>query len=147
MEQNSNNGTGPSDDMEFFVGEYSCTLDDNKRLIVPSKFRKTLAGMGKNVSVMIYSKDFLTLYPYSTWKQQIADKMSTLSHEDADALAKRRELGRKTAHIQIDKQGRISIPLTFYQAVGIDKNVVLVGAIDMIQIGSPAVLGNEVPAL
>lgn len=133
---------------EDFVGEYSCTLDDNNRLIIPSRFRRTINDIEKDVdetlvAITVYSKEFLTLYPISTWKSKIAERMRALSHEDHDALLSRRKLGRRTAHIPVDKQGRISIPLNFYKAVGIEKNVVLIGSIEMIQIGSPENLGDE----
>ncbi len=147
MERKNKTPSKRKNTSEDFVGEYSCTLDDNNRLIIPSKFRRTINDTEKDmdeklVAVHIYSKDFLTLYPISTWKSEIAARMRTLSHEDHDALLSRRNLGRRTAHIPVDKQGRISIPLNFYKAVGIEKNVILIGSIDMIQIGSPGKLGD-----
>jgi len=51
----------------MFIGEYSYTIDQKKRLSVPSKFRKDL---GKEAVVTKGIDNCLILYPLKIWEQK-----------------------------------------------------------------------------
>jgi len=125
--------------MEYFVGTFEYALDEAGRLNVPSKYRKVLQELGENrLMVSKAQSECLTLYPYKSWKKQIADKIAELSHSRPNANHLRRLLGTTTAEVLVDKQGRINVLSESYAKVGIEKNVLIVGAIDTIELWSPA---------
>lgn len=124
--------------MEYFLGTYNYTIDDNNRLNIPAKFRKVMEQLHENNFIISKEQDnCLTAYPYKFWKTQIGDKIAELPHSDPKANRLRRLLGQNTTEVSLDKQGRINIPGEYYNHAGIDRNVRIIGSVDTIQLWNP----------
>jgi len=124
--------------MDYFLGTFDYNTEDTGRLNIPAKFRKVLEQLAESTLVISKAQsDYLTVYPYKFWKQQIGDKVVELSHGRTDANRLRRMLGMTTIETSLDKQGRINIPADYYKHAGIDKNVRIIGSVDTIQLWNP----------
>lgn len=124
--------------MEQFVGEYEYTLDEKNRLSIPAKLRKVISQNGGPALVISREqKYYLKIYPYTIWKERVANKVMNLPHSSAEANRLRRAIGRHTVDASLDNQGRIVIPPECCAHVGIDKKIRIIGAMDTLQLWDP----------
>ncbi|MFQ5824416.1 MAG: division/cell wall cluster transcriptional repressor MraZ [bacterium] len=124
--------------MDYFLGTYDYTIDDNNRLSIPAKFRKVMTKLGKtNFIVSKEQENYLTLYPYTIWNERIGAKIFELPHSDKKANRLRRLIGLNTTEVTLDKQGRINIPTDYYKHAGIEKKIKIIGSVDTIQLWNP----------
>ena len=111
--------------MPFFVDEYERQLDDNSRIILPSKLRK-------EVGEVIYitrapSDKCLHIYTEEGWSE-LAEKLKKLpTSTDKNAAAFVRMFFGKASAVKVDKQGRITIAQGLIEYAGITRDTMLVG--------------------
>ena len=116
----------------MFKGEYNHTVDVKGRLIVPSKFREALGEM------FVVTKGLdgcLFVYPNEEW-QNIEAKFREIPLTTKDARKFSRFFFAGAADCEVDKQGRILIPSVLREFAAIQKEVVLVGVLNRIEIWS-----------
>lgn len=114
----------------MLIGEYRHTLDDKKRLSVPSAFRKEL---GKKVVLTRGLDSCLFLYPVGEWTK-ISEKLSQLSMGQADTRSFSRFMFAGAVETEIDNLGRILIPDFLKSFAGLSTKVVLAGINDRVEI-------------
>ena len=114
----------------MFMGEYQHNVDLKGRLIIPSKFREQL---GDRVVVTTGLDGCLYLYSTEAWEAFLGKfgSMNLLSPEDRKL---KRYFVAGASECEFDKQGRILLPSSLRNAAGIEKDVVLAGMIDYIEI-------------
>ena len=121
-----------SGEIGMFTGEFHHNLDAKGRMIVPSKFREGLSGE----FVVTRSLDgCLSMYAPEEWAI-LEQKLNSLPMTNEKARMLKRFLLGSAASCEIDKQGRILIPQVLRDKVGLDKDVVLAGVGDHIEIWS-----------
>lgn len=114
----------------MFIGEYQHNIDDKGRLAVPSKFRAKLAG-GAVVTRGLDS--CLFLYTKEEW-EKLAKKLSELPISQASARAFSRLMLAGAMEVDIDKQGRVVLPAYLREYAGINKEVVVAGLFNRVEI-------------
>ncbi len=114
----------------MFIGEYTHTADDKKRISLPAKFRKEL---GAKVVVTRGLDNCLFLYTTKAWNS-IAEKTSALGMMQADARDFTRYFFSGASEIEVDSAGRILIPETLCDFAGLKIKVVFTGVQDRIEI-------------
>ena len=120
----------------MFMGEHQHSLDKKGRLIIPSKFREVLTEKYEERFVITRGLDnCLFLYPPDEWRE-VERKIKTLSMLKRESRAFKRFLISGAVECTLDKQGRIMIPLNLRQHAQIDRDVVLIGAVEKIEIWS-----------
>jgi len=109
-------------------------LDESGRLTIPAKTRK---WFGKEAFVTP-SRDGQCLYLYSieVW-EILARRASELPATDDMATAVKLRVGAMTEELHVDAQGRVLLPEHLRRLVGIEREVVLAGAIDKITVWNP----------
>lgn len=107
----------------MFIGEYSHTVDEKGRLIIPSKFRD---GLGSEFVVTKGLDGCLFVYDNNEWKV-LEDKLRALPLTNKDARAFARYMLAGAAQVELDKQGRVLIPQVLRTFADLDKDVVLIG--------------------
>ncbi len=114
----------------MFIGEYQHSIDPKKRLAVPSKFRNEL----KNKIVVTRGLDkCLFVYPMKTW-EEIAGKLGSMPVGEASTRSFVRLMLAGATDCEIDKQGRILVPDYLKEYAGLDKNVVIAGLFNRLEI-------------
>jgi MraZ protein len=114
----------------MFIGEYTHSVDDKKRLSVPAKFRKEI---GKKGVVTLGLNKCLSLYPTSKW-EAFAEKLSGLSMGKSEDRAFSRAMLSGAFEVDIDSIGRILLPDSLRTYAGLSEKVVLTGAYDRVEI-------------
>jgi len=114
----------------MFIGEYSHSVDEKGRLIIPSKFRD---GLGKEFVVTKGLDGCLFIYGNDEWKV-LEEKLCALPLTNKDARAFARYMLAGAAQVELDKQGRILIPQVLRGFAELDKDVVLIGVGSRVEI-------------
>lgn len=116
----------------MFKGEYNHSVDAKGRIIVPAKFREILGD------VFVVTKGLdgcLFVYPNSEW-ENIENKFREIPLTTKDARKFSRFFFAGAADCEVDKQGRVLIPSVLREFAGLQKEVVLVGVLNRIEIWS-----------
>lgn len=116
------------------MGEYHHSLDDKKRLIIPSKLREDL---GDYVIVTRGLEDCLFIYSKSAWND-IVNKLKTLPFTKKDARSFTRLFLSGATVCEFDKQGRITLKEPHTNYASLIKDCVIVGVNDRLEIWSKA---------
>lgn len=114
----------------MFMGEYNHTIDTKGRLIIPSKFRDEL---GLEFVVTRGLDGCLFVFPATEW-QAFELKLKSLPLTNKNARQFSRFFVAGATPCELDKQGRILLPLALREFAGLEKDVVLTGMINRIEI-------------
>ncbi|ASV69916.1 division/cell wall cluster transcriptional repressor MraZ [Cytobacillus sp. FSL W7-1323] len=116
----------------MFMGEYHHNVDTKGRLIVPAKFRENL---GETFVLTRGLDQCLFGYPLTEWKE-LEEKLKALPMTKKDARAFTRFFFSGATECEIDKQGRVNIASPLMQYAKLDKECVVLGVSNRIEIWS-----------
>lgn len=116
----------------MFMGEHHHNIDDKNRLVIPSNFRSSL---GESFIVTRGLEKCLYIYTEAEW-QKIVDKLASLPFTKKDARTFVRSFFSAAANCNLDRQGRISIMPNQAQYAELQKECVIIGANDRLEIWS-----------
>ncbi len=117
----------------FFMGTYTPKLDDKGRLFLPAKFRDRLA---EGLVVTQGQENCLVVWPEDVFMQEAQRAQQTpLTQRGARDYARVLFAGAEQG--SPDKQGRVGIPPHLRAYAGLDKDVVVIGVMDRIEIWDP----------
>ena len=106
------------------IGTYFHNVDEKGRLAVPSKMRLEL---GEPFYITCLTSDCLSVYSEEEWRK-FSDKLNAIPQTDAKAQRYVRMIFSSACKCEPDKQGRVLLPQLLRDRVGIDKEVVTIGA-------------------
>lgn len=117
----------------MFMGEYNHTIDAKSRLIIPSKFREIL---GDEFVVTKGLDGCLFVFDNTEWTafEEKLQKLPSLTNPDVRKFV-RFFMAGATA-VEVDKQGRILIPTSLKDFAALEKDVVLIGVGNRMEIWS-----------
>ena len=118
----------------MFMGEYNHTIDAKGRLIIPAKFREQL---GDEFVVTKGLDGCLFVFPINEW-ELFEEKLRTLPLTQKSARQFTRFFVAGAAECELDKQGRILLPQTLREFAQLEKDVVLSGNLNRVEIWSKA---------
>ncbi|MDO5799974.1 MAG: division/cell wall cluster transcriptional repressor MraZ [Eubacteriales bacterium] len=116
----------------MFMGEYNHTIDAKGRLIIPARFRELL---GEEFILTKGLDGCLSIYPLDEWNA-FETKLRALPLTNKNARTFTRFFVAGATNCELDKQGRILVPQTLREFAGLEKEVVLTGNLDRIEIWS-----------
>ncbi|PIP23304.1 MAG: cell division/cell wall cluster transcriptional repressor MraZ [Candidatus Nealsonbacteria bacterium CG_4_10_14_0_2_um_filter_38_17] len=114
----------------MFIGEYTYSIDEKKRLAVPTKFRQNL---GKKAVITRGLDQCLFLYPVKEWNN-LAEKLSKLPLAQADARGFARLMLTGAMEVTLDNLGRILVPDYLKNYATLIKKVVIAGVYNRVEI-------------
>ena len=122
----------------MFQGETAITIDDKGRLAVPTAYRDLVARECDNRLVITYNpfeSGCLYIYPASGLGA-CARPGQCVAEGKAVNRSMQLKLVGAAAFVELDGNGRISIPASHRAAVGIEKKAVLLGMGDKFELWS-----------
>jgi len=124
--------------MSFFTGEYECKLDAKGRLVLPARIKSHLPETSGNEVVLRRGLEpCLVLYPLVEYKK-IFSKIAGLSEFNEEYRSLQRNFFRGDTTVELDGLGRFLIPKLMLQYASIDKDAVVTGVGNRIEIWNPA---------
>lgn len=117
-------------DFEVFIGEYRHNIDTKGRLSIPAKMR---LECGEKVYVTRGNEGCLAIYTVEGWENDYQSLM-TLPKRKAEVRTFIRLVTSRATDCEFDKLGRINIPLVLRKEGNLQKECVIVGAGDHIEL-------------
>lgn len=116
----------------MFMGEYHHSIDDKNRLIIPAKFREEL---GNSFIITRGIENCLFVYSLNDW-EKIVKKLESLPFTKKDARNFTRFFMSGAVDAEIDKQGRSGLSQALVDYAKIEKECVIIGAGNRLEIWS-----------
>ena len=117
-----------------FIGEYHYSLDSKGRVNIPAKFRQSLSKDNKNTFIATRGQDpCIWVYPLTEWRK-IELELRNLSSVSGIHRTFVRQIARSATPSTCDKQGRIIINPSLISYSGIEKEALIIGMINKIEI-------------
>ena len=114
----------------MFMGEFQHNIDSKGRIIVPAKFRE---GLGESFVLTRGLDNCLFAYPQEEWRI-LEEKLKKLPLTKKDARAFTRFFFSGAVECDIDKQGRINIPSPLRKYADLDKECIVIGVSNRIEL-------------
>lgn len=114
----------------MFMGEYRHSIDEKGRLIIPAKFR------GESNKTFIVTRGLdqcLFVYGQEEW-EKLEEKLAALPLTKKDARAFTRFFFSGANDCRLDRQGRINIPEPLTRYASLQKECVVVGVSNRMEI-------------
>jgi MraZ protein len=118
-----------------FLGSYTYTLDEKGRVSLPAPFRRE-AEEQRFVLLQVYPPS-LALYPEAAWRE-VEERLRGLMRNDPEARLWVLRMMSSAVEVVPDSQGRILIPGRLQESGNLSGQVLLVGAIDKVELWNPA---------
>ncbi len=132
--------------MSSFKGQYNHITDEKGRLNIPSKFRRSLDPEANETFVAIPGLDgCVFLYPLDEWKK-FEEKLRKLPTNIERNRRYQRMIFSQASEDTCDKQGRIIIPPDLLKRADIEKDVMIIGVLDRIELWNPKEYEKQIDA-
>jgi MraZ protein len=116
-----------------FLGMHTPKLDEKGRLILPAKYRTELAD---GLVITRFQERCLAIWPMATFVQLAQSVGGASSSQQARDY--QRMLAAGASDETPDKQGRITVPPHLRAYAGLDKECVVAGAVDRLEVWDAA---------
>jgi MraZ protein len=128
--------------MPALRGQYTYTLDEKGRVNVPARFRRTLEPEAQDTFVLTTGFNrCLAGYPLNVWEQK-----ETTLREQSFTNSRSRKVVRlmmsSAFESSCDRQGRILIPQHLINWARLEKDVLINGVLDHLELWNPAVYAD-----
>ena len=114
----------------MFIGEFSHSIDQKKRLSIPARFRKEL---GKRVVITIGLDKCLFVWSYPEWSK-FAKKLGAENLGKANVRVFVRSMLTGAMEVEVDGLGRILIPDYLKVFAALAKKVVVTGVYNRLEL-------------
>jgi MraZ protein len=118
------------------LGNIEAKVDAKGRAFLPASFRKVLSASGEETLVL--RRDIfeacLVIYPQSVWNAEMDALRKRLNRFNRKEQMVFRQFVSGVVDLGIDGNGRILIPRTFLEQVGIGQNIRFIGMGDTIEV-------------
>lgn len=114
----------------MFIGEYTHSIDNKGRVIMPSKFRD---GLGNSFYVTKGMEGCVFVYDQNEWKR-LEEKTKLLKLTSKKARQFERLFYAPARELEFDKQGRFVIPQNLREYANISSEAQIIGVSSRIEI-------------
>jgi MraZ protein len=116
-----------------FTGEFRHSIDAKGRLIVPSSLRERL---GSDIHLSRWLDASIAIWSVEGWDKIVA-QLESQARRDKNIRRFVRQFTSSASPEEIDKQGRVQVSQNLKQLAGIEKDIVVIGALDHVEIWDP----------
>jgi MraZ protein len=123
----------------MLLGTHEHTLDDKNRLTLPAKLRQAFAD---GVVVSRGMDGCLAVYPLPEW-ERMRERLEQLDPLSGEARRIRRYFYAGAVADEMDKQGRIAVPSPLKEYAKLERDVVVAGVHDHLELWDRAAWRRE----
>ena len=125
--------------MTFFTSEYECKLDAKGRLVLPARIKSQLPeGESQELAIRRGFEPCLILYPMVEFKK-VFSKISGLNEFNEEYRKLQRNFLSGVVTVELDSNGRFLLPKNMLTYAQIDKEAMLVGTGNKVEIWNPSI--------
>jgi MraZ protein len=114
-----------------FHGTFEHTLDSKNRLTVPSKLRTAFA---EGAFLVREADRCISLYPARTYSALTETALSGINPLSSQAKQLKRLFHSNAQHVELDSAGRVMLTQRLLDHAGIERDVVVTGAGDCLEL-------------
>ncbi|MGA2123739.1 MAG: hypothetical protein ABSG58_04855 [Acidimicrobiales bacterium] len=126
-----------------FVGQFQHSLDAKGRLILPAKFRSEFERGGH---LSPNTEGCVALWTPGEFSRQMEERLSQSRVGGAAERQQMRYWSANSSDVEFDKQGRFALPIAIRDYGQLSGDVLVVGAIDHVELWNPAIYMEKVNA-
>jgi MraZ protein len=115
----------------MLLGTHEHTIDDKSRLTLPAKFRRAFED---GVVLTRGIETCLLAYPRQDWERAFGNRLGGLDPLRGESRRIQRYFFANMVEDELDKQGRIGIPAVLKEYAKLDRDVVVAGVNDHLEI-------------
>ena len=119
----------------MYVGTYEQLIDDKARIILPGNFRQAL---GKSFIISAGFDRCLNLWKRADWEGFVEREIAKRSDLSAEARRLSRWFHASAHTVTLDSQHRFLPPPTLRAEAGLDREIILIGARNHVEIWARA---------
>ena len=121
----------------IYTGRFLHGIDGSRRVMVPSKWRPKSGKAELTILPWpIGQQQYLLVLPPTRWSV-LLERLNEMSLSDEEAAVVERVIGGSSAHLKLDKVGRLCLPENLAKLAGIQQEAILVGRLNKFEIWSP----------
>ena len=125
--------------MAIFAGRYNATIDDKKRVVLPSAFKKAVGEMKLEFVVVEKNRrnTCLDIHTVESWEkgvEKFREKLSPETNPQHDLLLQL--YFQNFVHVAVATNGRINIPNDFLDYAGLKSKVTFLGMHNSIRLSA-----------
>jgi len=124
--------------MTFFTSEFECKLDAKGRLVLPSRIKAQLPDGSEELVIRKGFEPCLILYPVVEFKK-VFSKISGLNEFNEEYRKLQRNFLSGVVTVELDNNGRFLIPKNMLSYAQLEKEAVLVGTGNKVEVWNPTV--------
>jgi MraZ protein len=128
----------------MFLGEYEHTIDDKNRLTLPARFREPLAA---GVVLTRGLDECLDVYPREDWNRLVDARLAPLDPFSREARDLKRFFFSAAADAELDRQGRVLVPPALMKHARLEREVVVAGVHDHLEIWDRGAWGEHLASV
>jgi MraZ protein len=115
----------------MLLGEHEHTIDDKNRVTLPAKFRPAFA---EGVVLTRGLETCVEAYTPRQWAERVAGRLDALDPLSGEARAVRRFMFSGASDETLDRQGRVTLPAALIRHAKLEREVVVAGVHDHLEI-------------
>jgi len=124
----------------MFIGNFKYSMDSKGRISIPAKMRRYINPDANNSFIITRGMEkCLEIHPLDLWKELYAKKLKQLNSYNPVQARFLRMLLQEAAEDKLDSQNRLMIPKNLIEYSGIDGDVLILGAMDKIEVWNPRI--------
>ena len=113
--------------MSLFTGEHACKMDAKGRLTLPARVKSKLPeASGSQLILSLGLEPCLVLYPLVDYRK-IYSRIASMNEFNEEYRRLQRNFFRRIAEVELDGAGRMLIPKSMSGYAQLDKELILVG--------------------
>ena len=122
----------------MFIGSFKYSIDAKGRVALPAKLRKFVKQEANDTFVMTRGTvKCIDVYPWDKWEELVAGKLNNLNTFNPKDAMFIRMFTDKAESDSLDSQGRLSLSKNLIEYAGIQREVLILGAVKKIEIWNP----------
>jgi len=128
-----------------FLGTYYINMDEKGRVLIPAKLRDVLTSRYSGSLILTNFDNCIAAYPREEW-MILQEKVRSLPSMDVDVINFGRYFFANAEECELDKSGRILIPLKLRRFANLNGEVILLGVMNKMELWSKEQWENFVSA-
>jgi len=129
--------------MTFFTSEYESKLDAKGRLVLPARIKAQLPEGGNELVIRRGFEQCLILYPMVEFRK-VFSKISGLNEFNEEFRKLQRNFLSGVVTVELDSNGRFLIPKNMLAYAQIEKEAMLVGTGNKVELWNPAIYEKHI---
>ncbi len=127
----------------MLISSHPVSVDAKGRVNIPARYREHLSATYGDQVILISKDGCIFVYPVQEWKRKFSEKLEELSTSSKEVRRTLRRLYGRAESCEFDRQGRILLPAKLRASSSIEKEAIVAGIENRLEIWGKAKWNEE----